>query len=191
VAEKKMTNIRLDPALWARVKLAAGERGITLERWVTEALETYLGHQPSVATEARGGPSTGEGGEATARRGPADGTAEGKLRDLHWRVEALEAAVDYLAGVIGVGFPLGSMSGGAGHHPPGRPIGAAGVAERHSGGVTPPIDAALRAGEALSAGANQLHGPDQVRHPDQGAHAETPGESTEPAGGTVGALLRS
>jgi hypothetical protein len=35
------------------------------------------------------------------------------LQALHWRVEALEHAVDYLAGVVGAGFPLGAGDAGA------------------------------------------------------------------------------
>ena len=88
-----MTNIRLDPALWARVKAAAGQQGTTLERWVTLALEAHLqqDHEPSAALGA-GGATDGAG-----RPVPADA-----LQALHWRVEALEQAVDYRAGGAGV-----------------------------------------------------------------------------------------
>jgi hypothetical protein len=98
VAEKKMTNIRLDPALWARVKAAAGQQGTTLERWVTLALEAHLqqGHGPSVPHEA------GAAADGAGRPVPADA-----IQALHWRVEALEQAVDYLAGVAGAGLAPG------------------------------------------------------------------------------------
>lgn len=93
-----MTNIRLDPALWARVKAAAGQQGTTLERWVTLALEAHLqqDHGPPVPHGA-GGATDGAG-----RPVPADA-----IQALHWRVEALEQAVDYLAGVAGAGLAPG------------------------------------------------------------------------------------
>jgi hypothetical protein len=130
VAEKKMTNIRLDPDLWARVKAAAGQRGTTLERWVTEALEGQLqrgapagGPLPGGGAPADGWPRAGQ--DAGGRAAPADA-----LQALHWRIEALEQAVDYLAGVVGAGFPLGgggvAVRGESGAGPP--PVeGAAGV----------------------------------------------------------------
>lgn len=82
MAEKKMINIRLDPAVWARAKAAASTRGMTLEHWVTEALETQITHQAAGAPGALGSGS-----------------------ELTWRVAALEEAVDYLASAIGVAFP--------------------------------------------------------------------------------------
>ena len=98
-----MTNIRLDPALWARVKAAAGERGTTLERWVSEALERHLarGAQPA---RADGTPGPGPSRHAQPQDGapPADA-----LQALHWRVEALEQAVDFLANEVGAGFARG------------------------------------------------------------------------------------
>jgi hypothetical protein len=107
VVEKKMTNIRLDPALWARVKGAAGQRGITLERWVTEALEAQL--YRGAPAESGAGPVDGPlEASAGAPGGERPGAPEDPLQALHWRVEALEHAVDYLAGVVGAGFPLGA-----------------------------------------------------------------------------------
>lgn len=96
-----MTNVRLDPTLWARVKATAGARGVTLERWVAEALEAHIARY-----EAQ---PAGHSAPTAAR---ATATA-GDLQDLYWRVEALEAAVDYLAGAIGAGFPPSSPSGGS------------------------------------------------------------------------------
>ena len=94
--DKKMINIRLNPALWGRAKAAASERGTTLERWVTEALEAHI------ARSSRGdGASTADGAIA------AEAESE-----LAWRVSALEQAVDYLAQSIGAGLP-GGMPGGA------------------------------------------------------------------------------
>lgn len=119
-----MTNIRLDPALWMRVKAAAGEHGTTLERWVTDALEARLsptalrrGATPTRDGEAGASPAglDAKDGSGTAAQAtqlppsplpPASGN-EGELQALQWRVEALEATVDYLAGIVGAGFPLG------------------------------------------------------------------------------------
>jgi hypothetical protein len=84
--DKKMVNIRLSEALWNRAKASAGERGMTLERWVTDALEAHIC-----------GSAQGAGGAPPAPAGD-DGLA--------WRVAALEAAVDYLAQATGVGFPI-------------------------------------------------------------------------------------
>lgn len=113
-----MTNIRLDPALWMRVKAAAGEHGTTLERWVSDALEAHL----SPATLGRGADPTPDGKSDPVQSAPAamlgsssaTGSAvtapnadDGELQALQWRVEALEATVDYLAGIVGAGFPLG------------------------------------------------------------------------------------
>lgn len=78
-SQKKMINVRLNPELWQRAKAAAGAKGLTLERWVTDALEAHLDQD-------------------------TDGsTSEGS--DLAWRVAALEQAVDYLASTMGAGFP--------------------------------------------------------------------------------------
>jgi hypothetical protein len=98
VAEKKMTNIRLDPDLWARVKAAAGERGTTLERWVSDALEAHMQPDPP------GGAPPGGATPGGAPRDEAQSTVSSETQALHWRVAALEAAVDYLAGVVGGGF---------------------------------------------------------------------------------------
>jgi hypothetical protein len=76
---KKMINVRLSPELWQRAKAAAGARGMTLERWVTDALEAHLVQEPRAKAVDEG--------------------------DLAWRVAALEQAVDYLASAIGAGFP--------------------------------------------------------------------------------------
>jgi hypothetical protein len=92
VVDKKMINVRLSPEVWKRAKATAGERGMTLERWVTDALEAHIAAQ-------RGGGS--ENGAA-----PAPGGAGGsEVADLAWRVSALEQAIDYLASQIGAGFP--------------------------------------------------------------------------------------
>jgi len=91
-----MINVRLNPELWKRAKSAAGERGQTLERWVTDALEAHI-------AATRGGPPT-TGGAST------NGT---ELGDLTWRVSALEQAIDYLASQIGGGFPGAAPSGSA------------------------------------------------------------------------------
>ena len=88
--EKKMINVRLNPALWARAKAAAGEHGTTLERWVTAALEAELDRE----AQAKSG---------TAGAGVAGATAA--ERDLAWRVAALEEAVDYLASTMGASLP--------------------------------------------------------------------------------------
>src|SRR6266498_1599823 len=88
-----MINVRLNPELWKRAKSAAGERGQTLERWVTDALEAHI-------AATRGGPPT-TGGAST------NGT---ELGDLTWRVSALEQAIDYLASQIGGGFPTAAAS---------------------------------------------------------------------------------
>ncbi len=137
MADKKMTNIRLDPVLWARVKGAAGQRGITLERWVSEALEAQLYRGASAGAEpaAENGsppPAPTGTGAPDAPDAPAD-----PLRALHWRVEALEQAVDYLAGVVGAGFPLGAGEPGATARP------AAGGAEKPEDGP-PPTGAGAR-----------------------------------------------
>jgi hypothetical protein len=133
VADKKMTNIRLDPVLWARVKGAAGQRGITLERWVSEALEAQLYRGGSAATEPAAPPAAAENGAPPPAPGGADAAAPADpLRALHWRVEALEQAVDYLAGVVGAGFPLSAGEAAAG----GRP--AAGGPEKPDAGPPPP-----------------------------------------------------
>lgn len=111
-----MTNIRLDPALWTRVKAAAGEHGTTLERWVSDALEARL--SPATARRGanarRGGesgplPSAQESAQESAMEGssPSRNAGDGELQALQWRVEALETTVDYLAGIVGAGFPLG------------------------------------------------------------------------------------
>ena len=88
--EKKMINVRLSPELWKRAKAAAGERGQTLERWVTDALEAHIA--------------------ATRGAGPAGPTAApsangAEMGELTWRVSALEQAVDYLANQMGAGLP--------------------------------------------------------------------------------------
>ena len=90
MAEKKMINVRLNPELWNRVKAAAGERGMTLERWVTGALEAHIAAQRG----AQSNPPGSAAGGAAVDHG-----------DLAWRVSALEQAVDYLASQIGAGFP--------------------------------------------------------------------------------------
>ena len=91
--EKKMINVRLSPELWKRAKAAAGERGQTLERWVTDALEAHI-------AATRGGTSAGAAQGAAAA--PANGAEMGELT---WRVSALEQAVDYLASQMGAGLP--------------------------------------------------------------------------------------
>ncbi len=85
---KKMINVRLDPEVWKRAKAAAGERGQTLERWVTEALEAHI-----AVTRA--------GGAALA----ANGAGAIDLAELTRRVTELEQAVDYLATQIVSGQP--------------------------------------------------------------------------------------
>ena len=99
--DKKMINVRLSPELWKRAKAAAGERGQTLERWVTDALEAHI-------AATRGGPpaAAGMGGAAAAAKGA-------ELGDLTWRVSALEQAVDYLASQMGAGFPAAGAAAGA------------------------------------------------------------------------------
>ena len=91
--DKKMINVRLNPGLWSRAKAAASERGTTLERWVTEALEAHI-----------------------SDHGRADGavsaTTSAAESELAWRVSALEQAVDYLAQSMGAGLP-GGMTGSA------------------------------------------------------------------------------
>jgi hypothetical protein len=91
-----MINVRLNPELWKRAKSAAGERGQTLERWVTDALEAHI-------AATRGG--------APAAAGASTNGAE--LGDLTWRVSALEQAIDYLASQIGGGFPGAAPAGAA------------------------------------------------------------------------------
>ena len=94
--EKKMINVRLSPELWKRAKAAAGERGQTLERWVTDALEAHI-------AATRGGAAAPPGGA------PAAAAANGaELGELTWRVSALEQAVDYLASQMGAGLPAGA-----------------------------------------------------------------------------------
>ena len=85
MAEKKMVNVRLNPGLWGRAKAAAGHRGITLERWMSEAIEAHLDQVGGNASEA--------------------GSAGPTVADLAWRVTALEQAIDYLASSVGVGLP--------------------------------------------------------------------------------------
>ncbi len=89
--DKKMINVRLNPELWNRAKAAAGERGQTLERWVTDALAAHI-----TATRTGG---TGDGGAGT------EGDVGPAVADLTWRVGALEQAVDHLASQLGGGFP--------------------------------------------------------------------------------------
>src|SRR5262245_20633828 len=136
-----MTNIRLDPDLWARVKAAAGQQGTTLERWVTEALEGQLqrgapaagGAPPAGGAPADGWPRAGQ--DAGGRGVPAD-----TLQALHWRIEALEQAVDYLAGVVGAGFPLdggGVAVGGESDAGPSPVEGDGGLPESGAGGRAP------------------------------------------------------
>lgn len=96
--EKKMINVRLNPQLWARAKAAASNRGTTLERWVTEALEAHIAAQ--------------QGGSA-ARSNNGD-EASAMESELAWRVSALEQAVDYLAQAIGAGLPGGGPGAAAG-----------------------------------------------------------------------------
>ena len=80
---KKMVNVRLNPVLWSRAKADAGRRGITLERWMAEAIDAHL------------------------ERDAADHADRGALtsHSLEWRVAALEEAVDYLASSVGAGLP--------------------------------------------------------------------------------------
>ena len=94
--DKKMINVRLSPELWKRAKAAAGERGQTLERWVTDALEAHI-------AATRGGAAAGPAG------GTAGAAANGvEMGELTWRVSALEQAVDYLASQMGAGLPAAS-----------------------------------------------------------------------------------
>lgn len=102
--DKKMINIRLSEALWKRAKASAGERGLTLERWVTDALEAHI-HRSVSGARAGGAPP---------------GTVADQESDLAWRVAALEAAVDYLASAIGMGFPDG-VPDAAQARPPAQP----------------------------------------------------------------------
>ena len=85
MAEKKMVNVRLNPGLWGRAKAAAGHRGITLERWMSEAIEAHLDHVGDHASEA--------------------GSTGPTVADLAWRGAALEQAIDYLASSVGAGLP--------------------------------------------------------------------------------------
>ena len=94
--EKKMINVRLSPELWKRAKAAAGERGQTLERWVTDALEAHI-------AATRGGAVAVPAGAAAATSGP-------EMGELTWRVSALEQAVDYLASQMGAGLPTASAT---------------------------------------------------------------------------------
>ena len=95
--DKKMINVRLSPELWKRAKAAAGERGQTLERWVTDALEAHI-----AATR---------GGQVGLPAGGATTTANGtEMGELTWRVSALEQAVDYLASQMGAGLPAAAAS---------------------------------------------------------------------------------
>ncbi len=91
-----MINIRLNPELWNRAKAAAGERGMTLERWVTDAIEGYI-------TVQRGGVDGASTGALGA--GSASGAGSAQVDELAWRVSALEQAVDFLASQLGGGFP--------------------------------------------------------------------------------------
>ncbi len=85
MAEKKMVNVRLNPGLWGRAKANAGHRGITLERWMSEAIEAHLDRPGDSASEV-------------GSKGPT-------VADLAWRVGALEQAVDYLAASVGATLP--------------------------------------------------------------------------------------
>lgn len=80
-----MVNVRLNPGLWGRAKAAAGHRGITLERWMSEAIEAHLDRVDHTASEA--------------------GSAGPTVADLAWRVAALEQAIDYLATSVGASLP--------------------------------------------------------------------------------------
>jgi hypothetical protein len=106
VPAKKMINVRLNPRLWDRAKAAASERGTTLERWVTEALEAHIARQQGRAPVASGASSTTES-------------------ELAWRVSALEQAVDYLAQAMGAGLPGGSSGSVATDSPPAASGGSA------------------------------------------------------------------
>ena len=88
-----MINVRLNPEVWKRAKACASERGTTLERWVTEALEAH------VARQARGR-AAGAGAEAPSAANGADS-------ELAWRVAALEQAVDHLAAQMSAVVPGG------------------------------------------------------------------------------------
>ncbi len=85
MAEKKMVNVRLNPGLWGRAKAAAGHRGITLERWMSEAIEAHLDRVDHTPSEA--------------------GSTGPTVADLAWRVAALEQAIDYLVSCMGAGLP--------------------------------------------------------------------------------------
>ena len=87
LADKKMINVRLSQSVWNQAKAAASERGMTLERWVTEALLAHVGRQSRVGA-----------------------SGEDPLVGLTWRVSALEEAVDYLAGAIGAPLPGGETA---------------------------------------------------------------------------------
>ena len=93
-----MINVRLDPEVWKRAKACASERGTTLERWVTEALEAHITRQ------ARGAGAA------------APSAADGNDSELAWRVAALEQAVDHLATQISAVVPGGvaAVIGGGG-----------------------------------------------------------------------------
>ena len=80
-----MVNVRLNPGLWGRAKAAAGHRGITLERWMSEAIEAHLDHVDLGASQA--------------------GSTGPTVADLAWRVAALEQAIDYLASSMGASLP--------------------------------------------------------------------------------------
>lgn len=110
MAEKKMVNVRLNPVLWQRAKAAASARGITLERWVTDALEAHLDHDGS--------------------------ESEDEPTDLAWRVAALEQAVDYLASMVG-GFPSRGPAGSAGRDAPQSAAGASGAANANGPAPAP------------------------------------------------------
>lgn len=78
-----MVNVRLNPSLWGKAKSDAGRRGITLERWMSEAIAAHLARESAADTVA------------TTENGPT----------LEWRIAALEEAVDYLASSIGASLP--------------------------------------------------------------------------------------
>ena len=118
-----MINVRLDPRLWARAKVAAGQRGITLERWVTEALEAHLAHQPRVPHF-----------DSTDLDWPAPS-------ELARRVAALEEAVEQLVQAIGAGLV---EEPAAGFGPSGSAVGEVG------GMLTSADDAGVHAEEILA-----------------------------------------